>query len=398
MSNQKEKLEAPPFDTYFSIHRPPLLGKPQLLKCRVVSKIEYLEPLRGPWEELRVKCGGSVFSSFDWTMLWLRHFGHVAAPKIVVAEENGNLRGVAPFVVSERAIMGVRIRRLSFVGKEVGTAEYYDLGILWDDSNEVTEAIIAAMKGMNWNVLTLADLKESRESLAFFRRIADEWHTEEIPRTPCPFVELPETGDVMMCIGAGTRRTIRRNMSKLKDEGRVSFRTSVSGEEAKDAMRTYVRQHKARWKIKGGSIFEDQHMVDFIYEAAGSSAERDYASIYEVLIDGIVASQLFCLYEEDCIRAYRIGINDKYVDYAPGSLVAYYAMQEAQRSGFCVFDFGKGAEEFKYRMGAKDRFLIGIHARRGSVRMMSKLASVPGVRGIVEKTGAKESALRKVYQ
>ena len=370
-----------------------------MLRCRVLSEVSELERLHHPWEELRAKCGGSVFSSFDWTMLWLRHFSHVATPRIVVAEEHGKLRGIAPFVMSERAIMGVEIRRLSLVGNEAGTAEYYDLGVLCDDGvDEVTGAIIAAMKGMNWNVLNLADLNENPESLAFLKRIADEWLAEEIPRTPCPFVKLPETGDVMVGIGASMRRTIRRSMSRLEDEGRIFFRTKTVADDAKDAMRTYVQQHRTRWKAKGGSIFDDQHVVDFIVEAAVASAELGWASICEVLIDGIVASQLFCLCEKDCVRAYRIGINDRYLDYAPGSLVLYYAMQEAQRSGFHVFDFGKGAEDFKYRMGAKDRYLIGIHARRGSVRMISKLASVPGLKKIMEKTGTKDSALKRLYR
>jgi CelD/BcsL family acetyltransferase involved in cellulose biosynthesis len=370
-----------------------------LLRCRVVSKIEELDPLRDPWEELRARCSGSIFSSFDWTLLWLQHFGHIASPRIVIAEEDGNIRGIAPFAVSERSAMGIKVRRLSLIGTEAGAAEYYDLGILCDDGvEEVTDAVIRTMKGMNWNVLNILDIEDNSRSQVLCKRIAEEWHAEELPKMPCPFVELPKTGDVIAVIGAGMRRTIRRNISKLEDEGRVSFRANESAEDTKEAMRTYVHQHRARWRAKGGSIFDDRHLAEFIVRAAGKSAEQGSANVYETLIDGNVASQLFCLCEKDCIRAYRIGINDQYLDYTPGILVAYYAMQEARRRGFLILDFGKGAEEFKYRIGGKDRFLIGIHARRGSVRMMSKLASVPGLKSIVEKTGAKKATLKKVYQ
>ena len=61
-------------------------------------------------------------------------------------------------------------------------------------------------------------------------------------------------------------------------------------------------------------------------------------------------------------------------------------------------DFGKGAEEFKYRMGAKDTYLVGVEAKKGSLRIMSKIASLPGVKGVVERTGAKDSALKKMYE
>jgi CelD/BcsL family acetyltransferase involved in cellulose biosynthesis len=367
-----------------------------LLTCRVVSEIGDLDPLRGPWEELRAECRGSVFSSFDWTVLWLRHFGHVASPKIILAEDNGTLRGIAPFVLSERTAMGVKIRRLSLVGTEVGAAEYYDIGMLCANE-EVMSAIFTVIKGLNWNVLNLVDLKDTDQYRALLRRTAEEWHTEELPKVPCPVVMLPEAGDVITAISTRMRRTIRKNLSDLKREGRISFRAQESAENVRVAMRTYIQQHMTRWKPKGGSIFEDRHLSEFIVEIAGNEAERGNATVYETLIDDVVASQMFCLVERDCVRAYRIGINDQYLDYKPGNLVAYFAMQEAQRKGCRIFDFGKGAEEFKYRMGAKDRYLLGIHARRGTVRMMSRLAAVPGVRSVVEKTGAKNATLKKVY-
>jgi CelD/BcsL family acetyltransferase involved in cellulose biosynthesis len=194
------------------------------------------------------------------------------------------------------------------------------------------------------------------------------------------------------------RRTIRGTLSGLENQKRISFRIRDSPEGAAEAMKVYVSQHRARWRAKGGSIFDDRHLAEFMVNLAKKSAERGHVNIFEVLIDGNVASQLFCVFDLDWVRAYRIGINNKYLEYAPGSLVVYFALKEVQRKGFHIFDFGKGAEEFKYRLGAQDRFIFGIHARRGSVSVLSRLASMPGVKGFVEKTGIKDAALKRMYQ
>jgi CelD/BcsL family acetyltransferase involved in cellulose biosynthesis len=73
-------------------------------------------------------------------------------------------------------------------------------------------------------------------------------------------------------------------------------------------------------------------------------------------------------------------------------------MAEAQKAGFIRFDFGAGPEEFKYRLGARDRSLMRIQAKRGTVRAMAKLSSLPVVKQLVDRSGAKEQALKALHE
>ena len=199
-------------------------------------------------------------------------------------------------------------------------------------------------------------------------------------------------------IGSRTRRTIRHVTSSLSNENRIVYRIEESPDGVEEALRTYVELHRDRWKKRGGSIFADESISSFLVDIARRFAETSCGRVYEVRIDGTVASQLLCIDDWECMRAYRIGMNDSMKEFAPGNLVAYFAMQDARKRGFGHLDFGKGAEEFKYRMGAKDTYLVGVEAKKGSLKIMSKIASLPGVKGIVERMGAKDSALKKMYE
>ncbi|MBM4237168.1 MAG: GNAT family N-acetyltransferase [Euryarchaeota archaeon] len=370
-----------------------------MLRYRLVEHTEEMETLREDWERVREACRGSVLTSFEWTLAWLESFRHVVSPRIVVVEEGGEVRGLAPFTISEQKVMGVIVRKLSIVGNGKGTVEMYDLSLLHEgDCLAVVKTIVSALDEVKWNMLNLENLRNDPSSLALFDLVSQRWLTDDLTRTPCPYVRLDSVDDVIRLIGKRTQRTIRKMASELQGEERLEFRIVEDPEGIVRSMETYVAQHRDRWSRKGGSIFSDDLVSRFMINIAERMASMGRGRCYEILIDGEVASQILCFDDRNCTRAYRVGVNDAFLDYSPGNLVTYRAMEDSKRRGFKYFDFAKGAEEFKYRMGAQDRHLVSIQAKRGSLRLMSKLASVPGVRKIAEKSGVKDSALKKLYE
>jgi len=322
-----------------------------------------------------------------------------ASPHVILVEEGKEIVGILPLVQTVASMMAMRLRRLSFFGSCPGTAESYDNELLCKgDRDEVLDQIIMALKGSDWNLLQVCDLRDTPLSSALCKRIAEEWQSDEMPKIPCPFIDLPPSGDVMGIVGSRTRRTIRSVSNALKAEDRIAFRIEDSPDRVADAMRTYVTLHRERWMKRGGSILTDENLSSFLINISKRLAERGVGRVYEVRIDDRVASQLLCIDDWDCIRAYRIGISESAKEYSPGNMVVHFAMNDAQKRGFRRFDFGKGAEEFKYRMGAENASLIGIEAKKGSLEMLSKIASLPGVKSVVDRTHVRDAALKKMYE
>ncbi|MGD0057105.1 MAG: GNAT family N-acetyltransferase [Methanomassiliicoccales archaeon] len=348
---------------------------------------------------MRKECKASVFMSFDWVRLWLRHFESVASPRVVVLERNGEIEAIAPFVLVLRSSMGIKVKRLMFLGNSSGTAEAYDLGVMYTgEEREIVDGIMEALREIDWNLMQLLDIRDESFCNALCERVQTEWQMDPPVRTSCPFVSIPLSGDILALAQSRTRRKMRKVTSTLEGEGRLHSRVGRSPEEVVEAMKTYIRHHRERWESKGGSIFSNDKLGSFMLDIGRELSEKGIAEMYEVLIDGEVASQAFCIKDGDWMRAYRIGINTKFMDFSPGYLVAHVAMKDAQNRGFKVFDWGKGEEQFKYLVGAEDRYIFGIQAKRGSLAHMSKIASLPGIRAVVEKTGVRESALRDMYK
>lgn len=370
-----------------------------MLSHRTVTNVNELQSIASRWEGVREECKGPAYLSFDWADLWFKSFSKSASPHVILVEEGKKIQGILPLVQTVTAVMGVRLKRLSFFGDCPGTAESYDNEVLCaGNHDEVLDQIIAALKGSDWNLLQLCDLRDTPFSSALCKRVDEEWQTDGMPRIPCPYVELPSSGDVLGIIGSRTRRQIRSVSKALQTEDRIAFQIEDSPEGVEQAMRTYVVLHRERWMKKGGSILTDETLSTFLIDVSRILAEKGIGRVYEVRIDGKVASQLLCIDDWDCIRAYRIGMSESAKEYSPGNMVVCFAMGDAQKRGFRRFDFGKGAEEFKYRMGAKDAFLIGVEAKKGSLQVLSKMASLPGVKRVVDKTRVKDAALKKMYE
>ena len=311
------------------------------LTVQVVDNTEDVPSIQAEWESLRKRCRGSIFSSFDWGMEWLRHFDQVAQPRIIMVEEDSELVGLAPFAVMEHRAMGIRMRKLSMVGNGAGVAELYDLGILvLDEREDVIEAIVDAMDELEWNVLHLNELRDDAVNRALLRRVAERWDTDEIVQIPCPRTQIPQSGDVMEAVSSRTRRTIRKAMETLEQENRISFRTVDLPEETAEAAELYALQHMERWSEKGGSIFSNENLSGFLRDVMRATAEEGRGMVYEAWIDGTLASQMLCLDDGDVMRAYRVGMNNRFSEFSPGNLVAIHAMREAQDAGFKQFDFG----------------------------------------------------------
>ncbi len=370
-----------------------------MLRARTIDSTADLLAIQPEWEELRKRCGGSIFSSFDWAIEWLRHFDRVALPRVVLVEEDGELVGLAPFVVMEHRSMGIKMKKLSMVGNGAGVAELYDLGLMiMENREDVLDVIIEQMDDLDWNVLHLNEMKDDPVTQALYEQVSDRWETDELVRIPCPRTELPVSGDVMDVVSSRTKRTIRKAIGSLEEESRVGYRCVDLPEEAAEATGMYALQHMERWEEKGGSIFSNENLSSFLKDVMMATVQEGRGMVYEVWIDGSLASQMLCLEDGDVMRAYRVGMNNRYSEYSPGNLVAIYAMNEARNAGFTQFDFGAGPEEFKYRLGARDRPLLRIQAKRGTVRAMAKISSLPGVKQLVDRSGMKQQALKAMHE
>ncbi len=354
-------------------------------KSEVVTKLGDLLPLQREWEELRIKSRATVLTSPWWTCIWLKHFQSQAPSKVLIQWEGEEMVGLAPLVAYRSSFKGYPITYLCMAGNFGETSEYYDLEFLHSQGTEAAaEALVSGIKGIRWNLMQLRNLRWNPMAQAFFAQASQAWQCEDQLYHAGPYVTLEPSRPVLDGFEGRAGKKVKQLVESLERERRLELRTIESSDEVAGSIDTYIEQHKERWASKGGSIFHEKSQSGFLKEVAARGVEEGAVVVYEVRIDGEVASQQICVRDGCSLRMWKIGMNDRFKAYIPGYLSVYFGMLEAQKDGFTEYDLGPGEDAYKYKVGGVDRHTHNIQGKRGMVDLVSKASRLPGMRKLTK--------------
>ncbi|MDD1743998.1 MAG: GNAT family N-acetyltransferase, partial [Methanomassiliicoccales archaeon] len=305
-----------------------------------------MKEFKEPWERLEELSAGSIFSSYVCTTEWIKCFGDLVEPSVLVKESGDEIEYIAPLAIRKGRMRGLPVRVLGMIGTILDTSEYYDLTFLRRKGYvDNLNALIDGMSRIKWDVLQFRDVEDDDLLQPLIEEINGRWPGEKELARPSPLVTLSPHADPISNFEPRTGRRIQRIIADLRKESRFETRVAKTPEMVETAMKKYLELHIARWESKGGSIFKDARQKDFLINLPVELAKKGKAWVLEVLIDGEIASQQLCLLDKKSTRMYRVAMNDAFRSYAPGYLTSYFAMLEAMKSGSNIFDMGPGAEE-----------------------------------------------------
>ena len=70
------------------------------------------------------------------------------------------------------------------------------------------------------------------------------------------------------------------------------------------------------------------------------------------------AAGYFCFSYKNKLLVYNSGFDPRFSEYSPGWVLLGNLLQWSNENKISEFDFMRGNEEYKYRFGAKDRFVV----------------------------------------
>lgn len=352
------------------------------MRAICVDSLDELADYKEQWEDLRKRCGGSIYTSYPLSELWLEVFSRVVSPRVLILEDKGDIVAIAPMALQQYSIAKMPIKMLTLIGDMDMRLGLNTLRVLsLPDRPNIMDEVMGSIAELDWNILRtnfMEDTDDTRQLLELFQ---STWKCDGDMSSPTITCHLPKEGDITSCFGKSTRSKLRQQIRRLEREGRLELRP-VPSYDMDRAVRTYTRQHIERWSTKGGSIFLDPENVDFLTRAMELSVRNGFGFAYELLIDKEVAAQQFGFIDRGCACGYRSGMNNSFHSSSPGKLLTYYVMTDMRDRGLTMFNLGEGGEEYKYHMGGQARQLVGQRAKRGMVSVISTVADSTMMRNI----------------
>jgi CelD/BcsL family acetyltransferase involved in cellulose biosynthesis len=165
-------------------------------------------------------------------------------------------------------------------------------------------------------------------------------------------LKLPSTWDAYLEMLSGKERhEIRRKLRRLYAAGQVSYRLVDDTSSVKKEMETFLALFKSNRPDK--AEFMNDQMYSFFRRLAEALAAARILKLFFLDLDERPIASAMCFDYQSTMYLYNNGYDRRFSSLSVGVLCKVLSIKESIQSGKQTYDFLKGTEVYKQRLGGK---------------------------------------------
>lgn len=313
------------------------------MPVEIADTTNALERLADRWEALwRRDPNATPFQSPQWLLSWWKHFGS-DTPHVIASTSDDAIDALAPLYVLRDEDSGESLGL--FLG--TGNSDYLDV---LGDASLLIESIARAD-------CQLWDLQQLRPSSGLLSvPLPDGWSDNVEDQDPCPVLPIENAGDELQnLLSTHARKKLRYFRRCLEREGEVRYE-SATAESLDGLLDALYELHAARWQKRGlPGVLADEVTQSFHRDVARRMLDAGALRMYAVRVNDRIVAVFYGFAHQGTVYYYLSGYDPALEKLSIGNVIVAHAIENAIRDGATTFDFLRGAEEYKYAWGAKDR-------------------------------------------
>ena len=301
------------------------------------------------------------FSRYEYLSEWWKTLGggewKQAELVLVSASENYQLVGIAPLFITEYESQ----QALMLVGS-IEISDYLDLIAREQDLPRFLIGLLDFLDSSlpdNWSVLdwyNIPDSSPTRAALkAEFEKRGQAYHAEIYRPTP----RIPLNGsfeEYLSRLDKKQRHEIRRKMRRAAEsELNVRFYVVDKGADIEAELGAFFH---LMIQDPNKALFLKDMMRDQMSTTIRTAFEQGYLWLAFLEIDGVkVAASLNFDYKNK-LWGYNSGVSRAHMELSPGWVLLGHTIRWCCENGRYEFDFMRGDEEYKYRFGGVNKYVM----------------------------------------
>jgi CelD/BcsL family acetyltransferase involved in cellulose biosynthesis len=291
-----------------------------------------------------------------WLRAWLAEFGDRFQPEFIACGGDASL-AVAPLMRDDS--------RLTFVG-DPSICDFMDFAVDLRCQDEAYDSLWRSLCREEWAELDLWGLRETsptRGAITARAQAAGYQVVEQVEATS-PRVALPATWeDYQASLGKKDRHELRRKLRRLFDSGAgVEFEVYQEQADVNARMDDFLRLHTGSRQDK--AEFMSAAMEAFFRRMTSSLAGEGLVRLFMLRLGGRPAASVLCFDAGSALYMYNSGYDPAYSGLSAGLLSKALCLKWAIENGYEALDFLRGAEPYKYDLGARDAGVYRLLVRR----------------------------------
>ena len=309
------------------------------------------------------------FLTLEWQSTWWQHFGY-SDPLLLYAfrDEAGALCGIAPLFRN----CETGRRELNTLGC-ADVSDYLDMIVAPGCEQAVFDALLDALSAPategrpEWDALDLCNIPEAsptREALSAVAR-ARGWRAEASLQEVCPIIRLPATwDDYVATLDKKERHELRRKLRRAEQSDHQVGWHITAGEDSLDADLDAFITLLVKSRPDKAAFMTDT-MRHFFHTVGHAAQRAGWLQLAFLTVNGDRAAGYMNFDYGNRIMVYNSGLDTQNFQWlSPGIVLTGYLIQHAIENERAVFDFLRGAEDYKYRMGGQDTRIYKLYIER----------------------------------
>lgn len=300
------------------------------------------------------------FSRYEYLSEWwkTRGGGEWKNPCLALlsAWENDQLLGIAPLFIHEYEGQ----QTLLLIGS-IEISDYLDLIVREADLPRFLPALLdflASSLPEAWSALDWYNLPDASPTLPALRAEVERrgWHYHEEIYRPTPRIPLNcSFEEYLTRIDKKQRHEIRRKMRRAAESGRVRFyvvdKNADIGPELEAFFHLMVQEPNK-------ALFLRDVMRDQMSRSIRAAHEYGYLWLGFLEVDGVKAAASLNFDYKNKLWGYNSGLSRDFMELSPGWVLLAHTIEWCCENGRYEFDFMRGDEEYKYRFGGVNRYVM----------------------------------------
>lgn len=306
------------------------------------------------------------FSRYEYLVEWWRTLGggewKDAELLLVSASEQDQLIGIAPLFIAEYD----GARALLLIGS-IEISDYLDLIVRETDLPRFLCELLdflASLPADTWSALDWYNLPNASPTLPALKAESEKrgWTCREEVYRPTPRIPLNGSfEDYLAGIDKKQRHEIRRKMRRAAESGRVRFYIVDGNADIEPELESFFH---LMVQDPNKALFLRDAMRDQMSRSLRAAHEYGYLWLGFLEVDGVkVAGSLNFDYGNK-LWGYNSGVSRDFMELSPGWVLLGHTIQWCCENGRYEFDFMRGDEEYKYRFGGVNRYVMRARAAR----------------------------------
>jgi CelD/BcsL family acetyltransferase involved in cellulose biosynthesis len=299
-----------------------------------------------PWDCLFVKP--------FWLQTVVGHLGANGDPHVLAVSLDGDVVGVVPLAIDDQYAYFLGIPDV---------CDYQDVIIAPGHGEMVVQHLLEHLSQMGIGRL---DLRTLRPQSALSKALESFENKSQISidRTPDDVTyeaSLPTDWEAyLMQLNSKQRHEVRRKARRLETHGTYTYRMADCRGDLDDATTQFLRLFQLNRKDK--AAFMDDTMSAYFGALIQQLAQQQMLRLFFLDVDEQPAATVLCFDYQGVRYLYNSGYDAQFNELSVGILSKVLSIQKGIEAGCRGYDFLKGAEIYKKRIGGKEvplhRYLV----------------------------------------